>query len=50
MHIIGHSRSRVNGKMGLAQIIKEAWSGVQTDPKQIKVLVLGCTKWAEIRE
>jgi len=36
--------------MGLTLIIKETWSGVQKDPKQIKVLVLGCIKWAEIRE
>ena len=40
---------RVHGKMGLAQIRKGAWSGIQMGPKPMKTLVLGCTDGAQKR-
>jgi len=36
----------VNGRTGSAQTTKVAWSGIQTGPRPVKALVLGCTEWA----
>ena len=33
----------MNGRMGLTQIIKEAWSGIPTGPRQITTMIPGCT-------
>ena len=52
MHIISHSTSSfltgVIGRIGLAQIIKRAWSGIRTGQRQMKSLVLG-VRWGQKR-
>jgi len=37
----------MNGKMGLTQIIKEAWSGIWTGPRQTLTMTPGCTNGAQ---
>jgi hypothetical protein len=40
------SLASVNGRMGLAQTTKGAWSGIQKGPRPITALVQGCTDGA----
>jgi len=37
----------MNGRMGLTQIIKEAWSGIWTGPRQTTTMTPGCTNGAQ---